>query len=117
MTSPSVVAGESEEAFLRALWNLFPTIPYDFHQVDPAIAEIVFNGIDGNECEAFISAVRDLAWARGRERDYFWMLNLATTRLRGNALRWHAKLDRNIQEDWHSFIRALFEEYPPVRQQ
>ncbi|KIO31368.1 hypothetical protein M407DRAFT_19740 [Tulasnella calospora MUT 4182] len=30
------------------------------------------------------------------------------------ALRWHAKLDVSVQESWHLFVQALFEEYPLV---
>ncbi|KIO23601.1 hypothetical protein M407DRAFT_26973 [Tulasnella calospora MUT 4182] len=74
-------------------------------------------GIDGNECEAFIIAIRDLAFAKGKEEDCHWMLHYATTWLRGKALRWHAKLDPSIQKDWDLFVQALFEEYPFVEEQ
>ncbi|KAG8928996.1 hypothetical protein FRC01_005076, partial [Tulasnella sp. 417] len=78
------------------------------------IIDIVFRGIDGNECEAFIVAIRDLAFAKGKEEDCHWMLHYATTRLRHKALRWHAKLDPSIRKAWDSFVQALFEEYPLV---
>ncbi|KIO16411.1 hypothetical protein M407DRAFT_33938 [Tulasnella calospora MUT 4182] len=45
------------------------------------------------------------------------MLRYATTRLRGKALRWHAKLDPSVWKDWGLFVQALFEEYPFVEKQ
>ncbi|KAG8894494.1 hypothetical protein FRC00_008892, partial [Tulasnella sp. 408] len=68
--------------------------------------EIIFKGTDGNECEAFIAAVRELAFERGLAHDRHWMLYFATARLRGKALRWHARLDSTIKEDWELFIQA-----------
>lgn len=72
--------------------------------------------MDGNECEAFVVAIRDFAFATGREKDRHWMLHFATTRLRRKALRWHAGLDSSIQEDWYLFVRALFDQYPLVKE-
>ncbi|KAG8938003.1 hypothetical protein FRC00_003877 [Tulasnella sp. 408] len=80
-------------------------------------ADIVFRGINGNECEAFIVAIRDLAFAKGKAEDRQWMLQYATTRLRHKALRWHAKLDPSAQNDWYLFVQALFDEYPLVEEQ
>ncbi|KAG8938001.1 hypothetical protein FRC00_003875 [Tulasnella sp. 408] len=78
--------------------------------------DIIFRGIDGNECESFIVAIRDLAFAKGKDEDPNWMLRYATTRLRGQALRWHVRLDPSIQKDWYLFTQALFEEYPFVEE-
>ncbi|KIO31369.1 hypothetical protein M407DRAFT_19741 [Tulasnella calospora MUT 4182] len=75
-------------------------------------ADINFRGNDGNECEAFVVAIRDFAFTKRKSKDYDWMLSYATTRLRGKALRWHATLDVSVQESWHLFVQALFEEYP-----
>ncbi|KIO18919.1 hypothetical protein M407DRAFT_31427 [Tulasnella calospora MUT 4182] len=79
-------------------------------------SDIVFRGADGNECEAFVVAVRDFAFAKGLQKDRDWMLHFATTRLRGKALRWHAQLDLAIREDWDLFVQALFEQYPLVEE-
>ncbi|KAG8930831.1 hypothetical protein FRC01_002216 [Tulasnella sp. 417] len=79
-------------------------------------ADIVFRGNDGNECEAFVVAIRDLAFAKGKDEDSNWMLRYAATRLRHKALRWHAKLDPSIRKDWDLFVQALFEEYPLVEE-
>ncbi|KIO23600.1 hypothetical protein M407DRAFT_26972 [Tulasnella calospora MUT 4182] len=77
-------------------------------------ANIVFRGIDGNECEAFIAAIRDRAFAQGMDEGDYWMLRYATSRLRGKAMRWHAKLEPSLRKDWDLFLQALFEEYPLV---
>lgn len=82
-----------------------------FFQVD-ASHDIIFRGTDGNECEAFVVAIRDLAFAKGMDEDYRWMLRFATTRLRGKALRWHARLEPSIKQDWDLFVQALFDQYP-----
>ncbi|KAG8930832.1 hypothetical protein FRC01_002217 [Tulasnella sp. 417] len=79
-------------------------------------ADIVFRGNDGNECEAFVGAIRDLAFTKGKDEDPNWMLRYATSRLRHKALRWHAKLDPSIRKDWDLFVQALFEEYPLVEE-
>ncbi|KIO31352.1 hypothetical protein M407DRAFT_19729 [Tulasnella calospora MUT 4182] len=74
--------------------------------------DIIFRGNDGTECEEFVVAIRDIAFAKGKDEDHSWMVRYATTRLRGNALRWHAKLDLSVQQSWYLFVQALFEEYP-----
>lgn len=78
--------------------------------------EIVFRGIDGNECEAFIAAIRDRAIAQGMDEGDPAMLRYATSRLRGKAMRWHAKLDPSIRKDWDLLLQAMFEEYPFVEE-
>ncbi|KAG8933553.1 hypothetical protein FRC01_008296 [Tulasnella sp. 417] len=79
-------------------------------------SEVVFQGINGNECEAFVTGIRELAFAKGKEEDSHWMLHYATIRLRGKALRWHAKLDPSVKKDWDLFVQALFEAYPFVEE-
>ncbi|KAG9031739.1 hypothetical protein FS837_002906 [Tulasnella sp. UAMH 9824] len=49
---------------------------------DTSNSNIIFRGTDGNECEAFVAAIRDLAFANGKDGDHSWMLRYATTRLR-----------------------------------
>ncbi|KAG8945268.1 hypothetical protein FRC04_001108, partial [Tulasnella sp. 424] len=73
---------------------------------------IVFKGTDGNECEAFVVAIQDFAFAKGLDEDHQWMLRFARTRLRGKALRWYATLDPAIKKDWDLFVQALFDQYP-----
>ncbi|KIO15344.1 hypothetical protein M407DRAFT_35105 [Tulasnella calospora MUT 4182] len=74
--------------------------------------DIIFRGNDGTECEEFVVAIRDIAFTKGKDEYNNWMLRYATTRLRGKALRWHAKLDPSVRKDWDLFVQSLFEEYP-----
>lgn len=77
-------------------------------------ADIVFKGIDGNECEEFIATIEELSFAEGWSRDRERMLLFARSRLRNKALRWFARLDASKKNDWDSFVEALFDQYPPV---
>ncbi|KAG9032279.1 hypothetical protein FS837_002773, partial [Tulasnella sp. UAMH 9824] len=77
---------------------------------------IIFRGTDGNECEAFVVAMHDLAFANGKDQDPDWMVRYAKTRLRGKALRWHAELDPSIRKDWDLFVQAMFKEFPFVEE-
>ncbi|KIO22562.1 hypothetical protein M407DRAFT_117164 [Tulasnella calospora MUT 4182] len=78
------------------------------------LPDIVFNGADGKECEAFVVAIQEFAFSKGSDEDHQWMLRFAKTRLRGKALRWYAKLDQSIRKDWDLFVQALFDQYPLV---
>lgn len=73
--------------------------------------DIILRGTDGNECEAFVAAIQELAFVRRKDDDPHWMLRYARTRLRGKAMRWYAKLDPSIRNDWNLFVQAMFEEY------
>ncbi|KAG8947276.1 hypothetical protein FRC04_010852 [Tulasnella sp. 424] len=75
---------------------------------------IIFKGIDGNECEEFVAALEDLAYAEGWTEDRRRMLFFARSRLRNAALRWFARLDSSVKNDWDLFVQALFDQYPPV---
>lgn len=79
---------------------------------EPLSTDIIFRGNDGNECQKFVVAIQDIAFAKDKDKDHNWMLRYATTRLSGKALRWHAKLDLSVQQSWHLFVQALLEEYP-----
>ncbi|KIO31366.1 hypothetical protein M407DRAFT_19739 [Tulasnella calospora MUT 4182] len=103
------------DLFVRALFEAYPR-PSGIKPSDPPEPEIVFRGTDGNECEDFVAAIRQYALAQRKEGDNYWMLQYATTRLRGKALRWHAELDPMIRRDWDLFVRALFKEYPFVEE-
>ncbi|KAG8938000.1 hypothetical protein FRC00_003874, partial [Tulasnella sp. 408] len=100
------------DLFVRALFEAYPPPNGGKPKPsDPPEPEIVFRGIDGNECEDFVAAIRQYALAQRKEGDNYWMLQYATTRMRGKALRWHAELDPVIRKDWDLFVRALFKEY------
>lgn len=44
-----------------------------------------------------------------------WLAQFASTCFRGNALRWHANLEVEVQQDWTLLERALLEKYDVVR--
>ncbi|KAG8945867.1 hypothetical protein FRC04_012227 [Tulasnella sp. 424] len=79
---------------------------------EPEVLDVVFKGTDGNECEAFVFAIQEFAFAKGLDEDHHWMLRFARTHLRGKALRWSAALDPSIKKDWDLFVQALFDQYP-----
>ncbi|KAG8978567.1 hypothetical protein FRB90_008385, partial [Tulasnella sp. 427] len=76
--------------------------------------ELVFHGLDGNECETFVGAIQKTAYDKGKDEDHAWMLRWAKSCLRSKALRWYAKLDPSRRRDWDMFVKAMFEAYPPV---
>ena len=80
------------------------------------ITKLAFYGRDANECEEFIASVRYFAFFdnTGRVIGDAWRLGLATSCLRGDALRWHASLDKTIRQDWDLFVEALLENYPRI---
>lgn len=76
--------------------------------------DIIFKGIDGNECEEFVAALEDLAYTEGWAEDRRRMLFFARSRLRKAALRWFARLEPSVKNDWDLFVQALFDQYPPA---
>lgn len=72
-----------------------------------------FNGVNANEAEAFIQAVRRTALEEEKTEDIAWMASFASTCLRGRAMRWHARLDLSIRKDWDLLVQAILEEWPP----
>lgn len=81
---------------------------------DPqSTSSLLFRGIDGKECEEFIYMIRLRAMAAGKVRDKEWIADIAGTAFVGDALRWYAELDEDVQEDWLLLRRALLSKYPP----
>ncbi|KIO22568.1 hypothetical protein M407DRAFT_27965 [Tulasnella calospora MUT 4182] len=78
------------------------------------LPDVVFKGTNGKECEAFVAAIQEFAFSKGRDEDHQWLLRFAKSRLRGKALRWWAKLDPSIKKDWDLFVEALFDQYPSI---
>lgn len=81
---------------------------------DSSRPRIIFRGIDGDECEEFIVAIREWAFDQGKSQDYTWLANFASTCFVGYALRWHISLDKTTRSDWALLEQALIEAYPPV---
>ncbi|KAG9002724.1 hypothetical protein FRB90_011325 [Tulasnella sp. 427] len=78
------------------------------------VQNIVFRGIDGNECETFIAAVEELAFNEGWSEDGRRMLLFIRSRLRNRALRWFAELDGSVKTNLDLLVQAMFKQYPPV---
>lgn len=74
--------------------------------------DLTFSGVGGAECERFITAVRKKARAEGKLRDNDWMVDLVSSCLTGDALRWYAKLKRDQRDDWDLLQEALLDRYP-----
>ncbi|KAG8990364.1 hypothetical protein FRB90_001797 [Tulasnella sp. 427] len=48
----------------------------------------------------------------GKQRDYQWMADYASTCFQGKALRWFSKLDDETQGDWKLLERAMLRDFP-----
>lgn len=74
----------------------------------------VFLGIDGQECEEFIRAIHNAAYAEGKIRDNAWMADLALTYFSGRALRYYDSLEPEVKSDWSLLRQALLARYSPL---
>ncbi|KIO22325.1 hypothetical protein M407DRAFT_119055 [Tulasnella calospora MUT 4182] len=74
--------------------------------------EAVFEGKGGLEAEAFVRAIRQKAFREGRQDADRWIAQFAATCFIGDALRWHASLDDDVQNSWKALQRAMFTQYP-----
>ncbi|KAG8898181.1 hypothetical protein FRB99_007625 [Tulasnella sp. 403] len=79
-----------------------------------AADKLVFRGIDLKEVEDFIEAVRQLAFAQGKQRNNEWIIDLVDRSLAGDALRWHAALPQETQCNWYLLQRALVTQFPVI---
>lgn len=78
----------------------------------------MFEGKGGLEAEAFVRAIRQKVFREGRQDADRWIAQFAGTCFAGDALRWHASLDDDVQSSWKGLQRAMFTQYPaPKRRQ
>lgn len=73
---------------------------------------VIFKGLDLEEAELFIIAIRSLARNENKLDDDAWMADLASTCVRGRAMSWHAELDESCQRSWYLLVRAINAEWP-----
>lgn len=52
-------------------------------------------------------AIRQKAYAEGKQRDQAWILDLVAANLARDALEWHASLEPAVQNDWLLLQKAL----------
>lgn len=103
-------------AALRWHATLDQEIQRDWYRLQKAILleySPMFKGIDGTECEDFIHSVRRQVTQEGRQDDNAWICRYVKDRVIGNALRWHASLDEEVQNDWVLLQRAMLSTYSP----
>ncbi|KAG8930701.1 hypothetical protein FRC00_001010 [Tulasnella sp. 408] len=74
--------------------------------------DLVFKGIDGAEAESFIMSIQRIARKEGRSRDSEWIVDLVSSCLTGEALRWYVELDEDTQSDWKRLRKAILRRYP-----
>ena len=89
-------------------------IPVAFTHISPTDDPLIFQGQNGLECEEFVFAVRQRAFAKDKLDDARWTATLAASCFFGEALRWHVALDNSTKNDWELLQKALFAKYPPV---
>jgi len=72
----------------------------------------IFNGIDGKECEAFISGAEQRILDYGKEGDDKWIAREIPKSFAGAALRWFATIDEQKKADWNLLKQAMFARWP-----
>ncbi|KAG8896064.1 hypothetical protein FRC01_012030, partial [Tulasnella sp. 417] len=77
-------------------------------------SSLVFRGTSANEAEEFIASIHHVARSEGRIRDDLWIADFAVACFRGDALRWYAELDADVQNDWRLLRREILRKYPPI---
>ncbi len=86
--------------------NIFFVLTFD--------TALIFEGVDGAECEQFIQAIRQHAFAAGRSRDSEWIVDFVATCFTGSALRWYETLSSEVQRNWDLLRNALLSHYSQV---
>ncbi|KIO33713.1 hypothetical protein M407DRAFT_229549 [Tulasnella calospora MUT 4182] len=77
------------------------------------LGSLVFRGTSGSEAEEFIASIHQVARSEGRIRDDLWIADFAVACFIGDALRWYAELEAEVQNDWRLLRRAILRKYPP----
>ncbi|KIO30651.1 hypothetical protein M407DRAFT_20366 [Tulasnella calospora MUT 4182] len=72
-----------------------------------------FKGIDWEECNEFILAIRTRAFWEGKQRDPNWMADFAATNVSHKALLWHSRLPEDVRQDWSKLEAAFFDRWAP----
>ena len=75
------------------------------------VDDLIFHGIDGDECDRFVAAITQTAFQEKKLRDQAWMADMALAGMRGKALRWYSSLDEEVQLNWRLLHKALVKQY------
>ncbi|KAG8967567.1 hypothetical protein FRC05_002000 [Tulasnella sp. 425] len=73
----------------------------------------IFYGRSGEEAEEFVRMVHDRAIDANMVRSDGWYTSFFGSSLAGDALRWYASLELEVQKDWNRLQQAVFARYPP----
>ncbi|KIO28416.1 hypothetical protein M407DRAFT_22462 [Tulasnella calospora MUT 4182] len=71
----------------------------------------IFYGESSKEAEDFIFAIKERAYAEGKQRDNAWIAEFVSICFAKTALRWYEELDEDVQNDWRLLKRAILAEY------
>lgn len=101
---------------LRWHVELEPSIRNDWWLLQKALLARfcpTFKGINGEECERFILSLRRRAFEQRKGGDNEWITQFVASCVADDALRWHADLAPEIQNDWGLLQKAMLSRYPP----
>ncbi|KIO17952.1 hypothetical protein M407DRAFT_32367 [Tulasnella calospora MUT 4182] len=71
----------------------------------------IFYGESSKEAEDFIFAIKERAYAEGKQRDNAWIAEFVSICFAKTALRWYEELDEDVQNDWRLLKHAILAEY------
>jgi len=74
-------------------------------------SELIFRGINAEECTSFIREVHKRAHESGRLRDNAWMADTAMIAFDGDALKWFDDQTLETRADWTLLRRELLQRY------
>ncbi|KAG9048438.1 hypothetical protein FS837_012886 [Tulasnella sp. UAMH 9824] len=74
-------------------------------------SKILFLGESAEEAEDFIFAIKERAYAKGKQKDNVWIADFASICFAKQALRWYEELDEETQSDWKLLRRAILAKY------
>lgn len=95
----------------RSEYDVSYVFPIRLTACDMIGEELVFRGTSGSECETFLYHVRRKGFSEGKLKDNEWMAGYASSFFKGDALRWHTRLDPEVQFDWSRLQQAMVEKY------
>ncbi|KAG9027156.1 hypothetical protein FS837_004366 [Tulasnella sp. UAMH 9824] len=71
----------------------------------------LFHGRSGEEAEEFVYMVQERALDVGKQQDNEWIAAFISSCFVGDALRWYALLDSDVQDDWKRLRKAILTQY------
>ncbi|KAG8941818.1 hypothetical protein FRC04_004060, partial [Tulasnella sp. 424] len=77
--------------------------------------KILFYGESAEEAEDFIFAIKERAYAEGKQKDNAWIADFASICFAKKALRWYEELNEETQSDWKLLRQAILAKYNHVQ--